>query len=119
MTEVENDTSEAAEPAKKEPGSVTRTLVDAKANEMQFIATRKKSGWSSYVVHRILKDGKLEKSTRGATVEHDDLDAAKAEIEKGVKAAAKLGWTERKGGGGGYVARPDAFSLSNLPKPQK
>jgi len=106
--------------AAKVPQSYVRTLTDG-GNQLQFIATVKKDGSvNSYVVHRINgPDGKLVKSERGGTVSYPDLASAKVAIESGVKSAVKGGWSERKGGGGGFKARPDAFSLSNLPKPNK
>lgn len=117
-TEETADGSEGA--ASSEPKSFVRTLTDAVGNELQFLANVRKDGtWSSYVSHRQMKDKKLVKSSRGATNSHDSLAEAKAEIEKGVKEATKAGWTERKGGGGGFKARPDTFSLGSLPKPAK
>jgi hypothetical protein len=114
--EVETET----ETTDSEPKSYVRTLTDPGGNELQFLANRRKDGtWSSYVSHRQMKDKKLVKSSRGASNDHDSLDEAKAEIEKGVKAATGQGWQERKAGGGGFKPRPDSFNLANLPKPSK
>jgi len=101
--------------------SFGRTLTDGR-NQLKFLANVTKNGtWTSYVVHREQDtNGKLVKSSRGGTNSHADMAAAQAEIDKAVRSAVKAGWEEKKGGGGGgFHARPDSFSLSNLPKPTK
>lgn len=106
--------------AVKTKKSFTRQLIDANKNQLRFIANLKKDGKvEQYIVHRELNaDGKLVLSKRGGTTSHEDMDSAKAAIEAGVKIAAKQGWQEKKSsGGGGYKARPDSFTLENLPAP--
>ena len=103
----------------KVPQSYIRTVTDAGGDQLQFISTARKDGTaSSYVLHRVKQaDGKF-KNTRGASNQHPNLDSAKKAILAAVKAAAKDGWLERKAGGGGFVAKPDAFTLDKLPKPK-
>ena len=118
----EETAAPAAPKAPKAPQSITRTLVSGK-EQMMFIGIIRKDGTvGTYVTHRILKDdGKLEKSKRGATSEHASVADAHTAIAAGIAIAVKKGWQERKGGppSGGFRARPDAFSIDNLPSPSK
>jgi hypothetical protein len=119
MSDVATAASAPAAAAPKPPQSLVRTLSDG-TNQLQFIAVVKKDGSvNSYVVHRENgPDGKMIKSTRGGTVSYETLAKAKEAIDVSVKAAQKQGWSERKGGGGGFKARPDAFDLAHLPSPK-
>lgn len=97
--------------------SFVRTVTSGK-DSLTFRADIRKNGSvKSHVIHRTT-DGKTVTTKRGATVEYADLSAAKAAFDEGVKAAIKQGWQEPKLGGGGYVAKPDAFTLNSLPAPK-
>lgn len=120
------ETPEAADtPAEDEKVQKTfvRTLTAKEGKDtLQFVASLKKDGkYSVYATHReVDENGKLVKSSRGASSVAEDIDKAKENIEGGVKMAIKAGWVERKpgAGGGGFKPRPDSFQLSNLPKPR-
>lgn len=127
VTEAVNEvateaTTKAEAPAKVkgEPKTISRSLTDGR-NQLQFIGVIRKNGTVRFFVNHRENDekGKLSKSTRGASIDYDSLEAAKAQIESGVKAALKQGWQERKasGGGGNFTRKPDAFTMANLPKP--
>ena len=121
MASEETTTPEAsaAPVASKVPKSITRTLVNGN-EQMLFIGTIRNNGTVGlFVNHRILKeDGKLEKSTRGATSEHANVAAALKAISGGIALAVKKGWQERKAGASaGFRARPDAFGIDSLPSP--
>ena len=112
----------SAKPKSKSLPMISRTLVDAKGNTLQFNANQRKDGSATSYVNHITRDkeGKLVKSSRGGTNSHASLDAARAAFEGPIKDAVASGWQERKGGGGGgFKARPDSFDLNSLPKPVK
>ena len=105
----------------KVPKSITRTLVNGN-EQMVFSGIVRKDGTvGTFITVRTLKaDGKLEKSSRGGTSEQPNLAAAHKAISGGVALAVKKGWQERKGGPtSGFRARPDAFTIDNLPSPSK
>jgi len=119
VAETPAEVKAAAALVKKAPKSITRTLSDGK-DQLQFIGLIRKDGSvDSHIVHRINKpDGKLEKSTRGESKKHATVEDAAKSFEAGVAVAVKQGWQERKAGASaGFRAKPDSFSISNLPKP--
>jgi hypothetical protein len=61
--------------------------------------------------------GKARKHVRGATAQHADERQGRAAQEALVARATKDGWRRREPRGGGFAARPDAFTLATLPKP--
>lgn len=121
--ETEPEADQAEDAGDKVQKTFVRTLTAKEGKDtLQFVASLKKDGkYSVYATHReVGEDGKLIKSSRGASSVAEDLDKAKENIEGGVKMAIKAGWVERKPGvgGGGFKPRPDSFQLSNLPKPR-
>jgi hypothetical protein len=121
----ETATLPAAAPAKtrkpRDPNAPAKSFVRSVTSgkdSLTFRADIRKNGSiKSHVIHRTT-DGKTVTTKRGATVEYPNLDAAKAAFDEGIKAALAKGWSEPKLGGGGYVAKPDAFTLSSLPAPK-
>ena len=118
----EETTAPAAQAAPKVPKSITRSLVGPNKEQMVFSGVIRKDGTvGTFVTHRILKDdGKLKESKRGATSEHTNVADAHKAIAAGVALAVKKGWQEQKAGPpSGFRARPDAFTIDNLPSPSK
>ena len=107
------------EPPKKASGgtpkSTSITLKDAGGDTFRIAAVIKKDGTvTTYVVHReIGSDGKTKSTTRGATQQHEDMDAARAVMEKIKKKAVASGWQERVSRVG--RAKPDDFDVAHLP----
>jgi len=115
----------AAKPrAPRVPGAPPKThvrSVSAGKDRLLFIAHGRKDGsWDSYVTHKEAgPDGKVAKTTVGAKAKYKDLPGAVAAGEAFVNQAKKDGWTVGSfGPRGGGASKPDAFSLSNLPKPK-
>lgn len=113
--------------AVKEPRSFVRTVIDAAGNRLQIVAAAAKNGASFYIVSQkpakvknrkgSMVDG-FETIDRGATTPYPDLTAAKAAVIEAEAVAVKAGWL-KPAGPKGFVAKPDAFTLKNLPKPVK
>jgi hypothetical protein len=97
------------------PKSTSITLKDSKANTFRIAAVIKKDGTvTTYVVHRELgPDGKTKSTTRGATQQHENMDAARGVMDKIKKKAVAAGWQERVSRVG--HAKPDDFDVTHLP----
>lgn len=89
-------------------------LTGDKEETLHVRAHKTKAGWRSEVMHQ---QGK--KRTRGASADHATMEQARAAVEALAKAAEKAGWKRRESRDGGFARRPDAFGLSDLPKPGK
>jgi hypothetical protein len=113
----ETTTSTVGEVAKvaAPPKSYSVTLRGADGATLQLVALRKADGTaSSYAIHSTKAASGKRNSERGATQQHASFDAARAAVEKVATEAAKRGWV-RKPRTAGFAAKPDAFSLANLP----
>lgn len=97
--------------------SYTKTLV-AGFDVLQFIAAQGKADVSVYAVHIEKSDAKtVTKRERGASFKVANMDQAIEDVDAAVAQAVKDGWKlpEVKGG---FVPKPDAFSITSLPKPR-
>jgi len=111
--------SEKTDTPASEPKSYIKTVVSG-AERLRFLAVTAKNGWRFYVQQQE-KTGKSTKTTdRGASQSCATLAEASALVDQGVKNALEQGWSlpAKVGGGGGFKAKADAFSLSSLPKPK-
>jgi hypothetical protein len=113
------ETTTATKPETTAPKSYSIRLT-AGVEEVLITAYQTKAGWTSAATRYREKavKGKKRQGERGASAQHANADAAKAAIEKLAAAFVKNGWTrpERKALGG-FVRKPDAFTISNIPKP--
>jgi hypothetical protein len=98
----------------KEPKSRSVTLRGAAGATLTVVAERKATGAACYVLHSVPGEGKKRKTTRGATTQHANMDAARAAADKLVKDALAKGWT-RAERPAGFRPKPDAFT--ELPSP--
>jgi len=94
------------------------TLSDGKRTQLRCGAAMRKDGRYNAFVTLIERDeaGKVKESKRGASATLANFAEAQEYVSAAVKKAISEGWTKRRGGGG-FVAKPDAFGLENLPKP--
>jgi hypothetical protein len=124
---TESTTPTATTPAApKAPKTYSVRLVSG-TEDLTLTAYRTKLGWRTEAVHSVpdgktkLANGKIRqrKYERGASQEHTTLDAAKAAIDSGVKAAVKAGWTKPERKAFGFARKEDAFDLAHLPRPGK
>lgn len=103
--------------ATKAPTSVIKTLTDGGSERMQINAIKNKSDWSVYIVHQqVGKDKKLKTIERGASDRVEDLADARKWVAKTHSILVKDGWQVPEGPKG-FEAKPDAFTMKNLPKP--
>jgi hypothetical protein len=115
------DSDKTPAPPKKATGGPPKStgvsLFDEAGNTMRITAVVKKDGTAStYVVHKVLgSDGKTKTQTRGATQVHDDMEAARAALDRIKKKAVSAGWQEKTSKVG--RAKPDEFDIAHLPKP--
>lgn len=113
------ESEKTADTPAEDPKSYIKTVV-AGNERLRFLAVTAKNGWRFYVQQQE-KQGKNTKTTnRGASQSCATLAEASALVDQGVKNALANGWTlpVRVGGGGGFKAKEDAFSLNSLPKPK-
>jgi len=103
---------------KSEQKTYIKTLT-AGDERLQFLAIKKKSGWSFFVLHqRVGADKKVKTLSRGAAAHYEDLASASKAVDDGAALAQADGWAKSaRVGGGGFKSKADAFSLSALPKP--
>jgi hypothetical protein len=105
----------AAAVAAKPARSFSVTLHGADGAILRLMAVRKSDGSATTYALHVTKDAKGKRhSQRGASEQHASFDRAKAALTKLATAAASRGWKrgERRGG---FVPRPDSFSVANLP----
>jgi len=93
-----------------------KILSDGKTERLRLLAVVRPDGSAiSYITHQIIgPENKVTKSTRGATQEHPNLEAAKKAVLAGIEKAKAKGWTAGRPGGG-FRAQPDAFDFNTLP----
>jgi hypothetical protein len=130
LEEMMQETTQAVagETAAKESKSYSIRLVSQGGDEQMVLrAVRTGTGWRTKAVHSVpdgktkLASGKVRKRKyeRGATATHPTFEAAKATIEKLAAGAVKAGWLRPERKALGFVAKPDAFTADQLPKPSK
>lgn len=101
---------------KRERRSWAVVMEDGAGARLEVRLERRKDGWRTLARH-VVGSGKARKVARGVTEQHADEASAKAAQAKVVAAAEKSGWKRREARGGGFVGKPDAFTLATLPKP--
>lgn len=90
---------------------------------MEARAQENADGTFTSFVRHVVKgaDGKRDKAAskgRGETKSHTSLEDAKKAVEKIGAQLQSLGWSPRRGGGGGGQVK-DSFDFNSLPKPPK
>jgi hypothetical protein len=101
---------------KKERRSWSVRLEGGKDERMEVRLERRKDGWRTFALHST-GAAKNRKHARGETKMHADERSARAAWDALTAAAIKTGWRRRESRGGGFAARPDAFTMATLPKP--
>ena len=101
----------------KQPRSMSVALRSGDKETLRIVAVFKKDGTATtYVIHSVKDPKGKPQNTRGGTEQHPTADAAKKAVERLAKEAEKRGW-KRGARRAGFQAKPDAFTVDNLPKP--
>ena len=114
---IRSDSRKRSEVMPEEVKSYIRT-VQAGTERLRFLACQAKKGWSFYIQKQVVENKKTKTVERGGSKHFETLAEASKEVDAGVEAALKQGWSATTKVGGGFKAKADTFSLSNLPKPK-
>jgi hypothetical protein len=121
MTTQETTPTATTPAATKAPKTYTIRLT-AGVEEVLITAWQTKAGWKSAAVRyrEAVVKGKKRTGERGASADYQNAAAAKVGIEKLPALFVKAGWVRpEKKAFGGFVAKPDSFTMSSIPKPGK